>query len=256
MAEAAALPGPAAPPAGPPHLVRPVSNVQHWDAISFLHWPYDPGSVQALLPAGLEVLVHREAAWVGVTPFRIRVRPPGMPTPPGWAFPETNVRTYVTDEHGRQGIWFLHMEVTAGWFAAALRSIGLPYVRQRMGVRIEGGQIAYRSTPAASPGGHDIVVRPGAALQPPSGGARERFLTARWAAYHRRGRALLRTPVEHPPWSLHRAETVVCEVDGLMRAAGLPAPDLPPLAHFSAGVMVHVGLPGVSIATRGAERSR
>lgn len=87
------------------------------------------------------------------------------------------------------------------------------------------------------------MVRPGRELRPSHGGPFERFLTARWRAYHRRGRVLLSTPVEHPPWTVHAAEVEVCEVDALFRAAGLPAPAGPPVAHFSPGVTVKVGRP-------------
>ena len=114
-------------PAGPPHRVRLPVNIHHWERISFLHWPISAAELAPLLPDGTEVLTHEGTAWVTVTPFFIRVRPPGSPVvPPGWAFPETNLRTYIAGPGGRQGLWFLHMEVTALWFVAALRTIGLP----------------------------------------------------------------------------------------------------------------------------------
>jgi len=54
--------------------------------------------------AGLEVETADERAWVGLVPFRMAVglaNPSGLP----WLgrFCETNVRTYVRDEHGRSG---------------------------------------------------------------------------------------------------------------------------------------------------------
>lgn len=232
------------PPARPQPPMRLPVNHHDWDAIGFLHWPFEPVAVAALLPGGLEVQTIDGAAWVGVTPFRIRVRLPGMrATPPGWAFPETNVRTYVRGPDDHQGLWFLHMEVTAAWFAGAMRGIGLPYVRQHMDVALGADRVAYRSRPGTAPGGHEIVLRPGAALVPPTGRPLEQFLTARWSAYHRQAGLLLRTPVEHPPWSLHAATAEVCDVDALWEATGLPAPSGPPLAHWSPGVPVRVGRP-------------
>ena len=234
------------PPPGPPHRVRLPVNVHEWRSISFLHWRVDPAVMQQLVPRGLEVLIHDASAWVSVTPFVIRVRPPGLPAVSGLAtFPETNVRTYVAGPDGRQGLWFLRMEVTQAWFVAALRAVGLPYVRQRMSVTADGGAITYVSQPRAGGApGHRIVVRPGQALSPPSGGPTARFLTARWAAYHRRGRILLRTPAEHPPWPLQTAAVEDCAVAGLFAAAGLPAPQArPALAHYSPGVRVRIGPP-------------
>ena len=223
-------------------------NIHRWDRIAFLHWPVAPRALARLLPAGLSPLTWEGAAWVSVTPFVMRVRPPGVPVvPPGWTFPETNVRTYVAGPDGGEGLWFLHMEVTARWFVVTLRAFGLPYVHRRMAVTIAGDRSMYRSRPrpAGAPcgGGHDIVVRTGRPLGPPGGGPFERFLTARWAAYHRRGSLLLRTPVDHPPWPLRHARAERCMVGGLFRAAGLDPPDGPPVVHASSGVAVRVGPP-------------
>jgi len=234
------------PPASAPHRVRLPVNLHRWADITFLHWPYPPEEVAALLPDQLSVLTHGGRAWVGVTPFFIHVRLPGIGrTALDRAFPETNVRTYVTGPDGRQGIWFLHMEVTAAWFVAALRAVGLPYVRRRMSVDAQPARITYRSSPRrpGAQGGHAIVVRPGEPLRPPEGGERERFLTARWGAYHRRGPALLYTPVEHGPWPLRSAQVDTCEVGSLFAAAGLSVPAGAPLACFSPGVEVKVGPP-------------
>lgn len=234
------------PPASPPHRVRVPVNVHHWENISFLHWPFDPGDVGPLVPDRTTVLTANGASWVGVTPFFIRVRPAGSPVvPPGWAFPETNLRTYVAGPDGREGLCFLRMEVTARWFVATMRAVGLPYVRQRMTVHVDDDHVVYASRPrrGSSAGGHDIVVRPGEPLDPPSGGPLERFLTARWAAYHRRGPVLLYTPVDHPPWRLRTAHVDRCRVDGLFAAAGLPAPAGAPVAHYSPGVTAKVGRP-------------
>lgn len=235
------------PPPAAPHVVRIPVNIHHWDDISFLHWAFDPDDIAPLLPSGLTVLTREGTAWVGVTPFFIKVRPPGVAVPPGAAFPETNVRTYVTGPDGREGLWFFRMEVTAAWFVASLRSVGLPYVRQRMTVEGRDERVTYtsRPRPATSESRHQIVVRRGELLDPPTGGPLERFLTARWGAYHRRGPVLLYTPVEHPPWTLHAATVETCSVDGLFQDADLPVPTGEPLVHYSPGVKVKVGRPRV-----------
>lgn len=233
------------PPAAAPHAVRLPVNLHRWEDITFLHWAFAPATVQRLVPPETSVLTFEGAAWVGVTPFRIRVRPPGVPLPGGLGtFPETNVRTYVGTPDGRRGLWFLRMEVPALWFVAALRAFGLPYHWQRMAIERDGQRMSYASTDRQPPHErtHRVVVRPGAPLEPATGGPRERFLTARWGAYHRRG-ALLYTPAEHPPWRLRDAEVEICDVDRLLSRAGLPLPEGPPLAHFSPGVRARIGRP-------------
>jgi len=224
-------------------------NIHHWRNISFLHWPFEPNYLSRLLPQTLSVLTYDGAAWVGVAPFFMRVRPPGVPVfPPGWSFPETNVRTYVVGPDGREGVWFFRMEVTALWFVATLRTLGLPYFRRRMSVTPSSERIVYSSQPRGSSpgGGYHIVVRPGEELRPSAGGPREHFLTARVGAYHRRGQILFYTPVEHPPWALHTAAVEHCEVDALFRDAGLRTPVGRPIVHFSPGVSVKVGRPRVA----------
>jgi uncharacterized protein YqjF (DUF2071 family) len=233
------------PPEACPHVVGVAVNVHRWEDISFLHWRFDPGVVQRLLPDGVNVLAFDGAAWVGVTPFFIRVRPLGIPIGlRRFAFPETNLRTYVSGPDGRQGIVFLRMEVAARWFVVALRSVGLPYVFRAMSVERVGEVTTYRSRPRARTGvgGHDIVVRPERELHRPHGEL-ERFLTARWAAFHEVGPVILRTPVEHPPWPLWTASVERCDVAALFGSAGLPPPAGHPVVHWSPGVTVKVGPP-------------
>jgi uncharacterized protein len=231
----------AVPPAAPPRRVGVPVNLHRWENITFLHWPFEPSVLAPLVPEETTVLTHEGSAWVSVTPFFIRVRPPGIPSVPRvGAFPETNVRTYVTGPGGREGLWFLRMEVTQLWFVLTLRALGLPYVRRRMAVEEREGRIAYTSRPS-----HEVVVRPGEALSPLAGGPRDRFLTARWGAYHRQGPVLFFTPADHPPWTLQTVAVATCEVGELFRSAGLPAPGGPPLAHFSRGVAVRIGRPEV-----------
>ena len=236
------------PPRTAPHRVRAPVNLHEWKDITFLHWPFDPGVVAALVPDELDILTHEGAAWVSLTPFLMRVRPPAVPTvPPGWQFPETNLRTYVRSRDGREGLWFLRMEVSALWFVATLRILGLPYFHQRMGIRRSNGSIVYRSRPrsATGGGGHDVVVRPGEPLLPSRERALDRFVTARWVAFHRRGPILMRTPVEHGSWPLRSARVEGAVVVDVFRSAGLEAPGGPPVVHFSSGVTVRVGAPRV-----------
>ncbi len=92
---------------------------QRWDLLTFLHWDFDPEVVQRLLPADLMVDTFDGRAWVGLVPFMMEVRPPGIPALP-WIshFCETNVRTYVKTADGTRGVWFFSLEA-ARWAAVA-----------------------------------------------------------------------------------------------------------------------------------------
>lgn len=134
----------------PDHSVRYPVNFQDWECLTFLHWPYEVEAVQRLVPDELTVQEWDGLTWVGVIPFRMaRVRPPGLPPPPGWrAFPELNVRAYVRARDGRDGIWFLGMVVPGLTFIAALA----PSPRRRLVQRGRRGRTSARGGGADAAG--------------------------------------------------------------------------------------------------------
>lgn len=231
----------------PDHQVRCVVNLQSWRELTFLHYPYDPGVVQALVPPPLTVQAWDGVTWVGVTPFRMAdVRVPALPPPPGWrAFPELNVRCYVRGPDGRDGIWFLGMAVPRLSFAAALRSIGLPYQLSESEVVAAGrswryafGTPGWRRRPAD--GWFTARVQVGAPLEAAARSPLIESLTGRWNAYHRRGRVLWRTPVVHEPWPLHAA-SVTGDLTAPLRWVGLPNPHGGSLTHAAPAVHARLG---------------
>ncbi|MFP5347210.1 MAG: YqjF family protein [Actinomycetes bacterium] len=231
----------------PDQSVRYPVNFQDWEFVTFLHWPYEVEAVQRLVPDELTVQEWDGLTCVGVIPFRMaRVRPPALLPPPGWdAFPELNVRAYVRARDGHDGIWFLGMVVPRLTFIAALRSIGLPYVRSHSAVSVEGTRWTYRfGTPSwRRPRADDwfsAVVEVGRDLDEAERTPLVDSLTGRWSAYHRRARVLWRTPVEHEPWPLHAA-TVTGKLTAPLRWVGLPAPAGEPLVHSAPAVHTRLG---------------
>src|SRR5687767_14783758 len=79
--------------------------VHRWRQLTFLHWPYDPETIQRLLPPGLNVDTFADRAWIGLIPFHLHVFSGRGRV--GTGFPEANVRTYVVGPDGTPGIWFL-----------------------------------------------------------------------------------------------------------------------------------------------------
>lgn len=210
-----------------------------WTRQAFVHWPYEPQTVQALLPEGLIADTYGDTAWVSLTPFVMEaVRPAWVPPTP-FAFPETNLRTYVRLPDGRAGLWFLSLEVTTPVMLAG-RVIGVPYHTGELSVRAQGPAIRYTGTRRGGYPSYDLAVRPGAPLTP---GGLDAWLTSRWRAFSRSGGALWQTPVEHEPWPLWSA--AMENVDQTLTAsAGLPPPSGPPVVHFSPGVRrVRLGMP-------------
>lgn len=218
---------------------------QRWTRMTFLHWPYPPATVQRLLPPGLEVETAEGSAWVGLLPFLMEVRPPGLPPLP-WVsrFPETNVRTYVRGADGRAGIWFFSLEAARlGAVAMARVTYRLPYFWAEMSVRSDGAEVGYRSRrrwPGPSNARCLARVEVGAELTPGELGPLDHFLTARYRLYTVVAGRGASAEADHPPWPLARARLLTLEQD-LVQAAGLPRPARPPLVHYSPGVEDAIG---------------
>jgi uncharacterized protein YqjF (DUF2071 family) len=213
-----------------------------WEDLTFLHWPYDPDLVQRLLPAGLTVEPYDGAAWVGLVPFRMVVRAPRGPALP-WAstFPETNIRTYVRGPGGATGVWFLSLDASRlGAVVVARSTFRLPYFWSRMRVGRRGDTVRYVSTrrwPGPYGARNEVEVAIGDPVPEPTDF--ENYLTARFSLW---SPLLRRAQAHHPPWPLRRA-TVRRLAPGLVTAAGLPAPDGDPVAHWADGVDVLIGAP-------------
>ncbi|WP_251152628.1 DUF2071 domain-containing protein [Cellulosimicrobium sp. Marseille-Q4280] len=213
----------------PDAAVRLPVTTQRWAALTFLHWPVDAAAVQRLLPRDLRVQTYDGATYVGLVPFRMEdVRLGPLPVVPGWStFGELNLRVYVRDGAGGEGVWFLALWCERAAFVAVTRAAGVPYHRCRAAVRDDAGDVLryrYASTSRSAPVRFDAQVRALGEVDASSG--LERWLTARWAAYAVRAGRTWRIPVEHEPWTLRRGSVEHLATDALERhgfsAAGAP----------------------------------
>ncbi|MDG4798292.1 DUF2071 domain-containing protein [Micromonospora sp. WMMD1082] len=228
-----------------PRGVRRSILVQGWHDLAFLHWPVRPESVAPLLPAGTRPDLLDGVSYVGLIAFRMvgvgLLGGPGLPYL--GTFCETNVRLYSVDAAGRRGVVFRSLEAARLLPVLVARaSLRLPYMWSRMRLERDGDVYTYtcrRRWPGPRGVGGRMVVRAGAAIAEPS--PLEHFLTARWGLHVRAHGRTIYLPNVHPPWPLRRAE--LCHLDdGLVAAAGLPAPDGPPVSVlFSPGVAVRFG---------------
>jgi uncharacterized protein YqjF (DUF2071 family) len=221
--------------------------LQRWDRLTFLHWNFDIETVQALLPAGLEVEPFDGYAWVGLVPFFMEVSLPRLGAIP-WLFnfPETNVRTYVRGPSGDAGVWFFSLD--AGRLAAvvtARSTYRVPYFWSKMDVWRQGDSMRYsarRRWPGPRGTESTVELEIGHEYTAAELTDFDRYLTARWTLYGTWGGRLLMARAQHQPWPLHRARLLSWQ-DGLVKAAGLPTPTATPIVHWSPGVDVRVGYP-------------
>lgn len=185
-----------------------------WHDLLFAHWPIPAELIQQELPEGLQVDIWKDTAWIAVVPFRMSdVAPRGIPAIPGMsAFPELNVRTYVTVDN-KPGVWFFSLDATNRIAVRVARNaFHLPYMDARMSIRYNPPWFEYQShrlhrgQPAAT---FVAKYRPlGEAFYARSGSL-EHWLTARYCLYaaNQKGQ-LLRGEIDHPPWPLQTAELI------------------------------------------------
>lgn len=233
------------PPPSQPWAMR-----MDWHELLFLHWPLPAAALRPHVPAGLALDTFDGSAWLGVVPFRMSgVRPRLLPALP-WlsAFPEMNVRTYVTCGK-RPGVWFFSLDAANPVAVRAARlGFGLPYFDARMAVERTGSErdvVRYssaRTHRGAAEARLEASYRPTGPVERSTPGGLVSFLTDRYCLYATRRGRLLRAEIDHPAWPLQPAEAELrtCTMGAQL---GLALPDVAPLAHYSELVQVVGWLP-------------
>jgi uncharacterized protein YqjF (DUF2071 family) len=212
--------------------------VQRWHELLFAHWSLPAAELRRLVPSSLPLDLYRGQAWIGVVPFRMsNVTARGLPPVP-WlsAFPELNLRTYVTLD-GRPGVFFFSLDAGNPVAAASARTLHLPYYYARMSLRREGDWIEYatrRLPPGPRPAELRARYRPIGPVYNAMPGSLAYFLAERYCLYavDRRQR-ITRVEIHHPPWPLQDAEAEV-ELNTMTAPLGLRLPDTGPLLHYAA----------------------
>jgi hypothetical protein len=211
---------------------------QTWRDLLFAHWPLPPEEVRSRVPASLPLDLRDGKAWIGVVPFRMTgIRLRGLPPVPGLsAFPELNVRTYVT-VGGKPGVYFFSLdEGSRVAVEVARRFFHLPYVRACLSCRRDGDGVRYsglRTDRRLPPAELRAAYRPVAPATQPDAGSLEHWLTERYCLYTVDGKGrVLRGDIHHSPWALQPAAAEI-GANTMAAAAGIALPPQPPLLHFA-----------------------
>ena len=217
---------------------RPWALAMRWHELLFMHWPVPREELRARIPPTLSIDTFDGTAWIGVVPFRMGGVRPRLVPPMPWlsAFPELNVRTYVT-AGGKPGVWFFSLDAAQPIAVRVARLLAhLQYYDARMSVACSGGDIRYtserthRGVPAAA---LRATYRPNGPVYLPAPGTLDHWLTERYGLYaaDRSGR-IWRGDIHHARWPLQPAAADV-EVNTMTRQIGLGLPDVQPLLHYA-----------------------
>lgn len=211
---------------------------QTWHDLLFAHWPVDAQVLASKIPPPLEVDLFDGQAWLGIVPFHMtNVAPRGVPALP-WvsAFPELNVRTYVSVGN-KPGVYFFSLDAGNPLAVTVARAMfHLPYFSASMQVQQRDGTVRFSSRRTASDSRRAELV----AGYGPTGpvfqavrGSLDYFLTERYCLYTVDGTSrAFRLEIHHPPWPLQPARADI-EVNSMAEAAGIALPRAAPRLHFA-----------------------
>jgi uncharacterized protein YqjF (DUF2071 family) len=158
------------------------------------------------------------------------------------SFGEVNVRTYVT-HRGQPGVWFFSLDAAnplAVWFARTIYR--LPYFRAGISMDQDGTRYRFRSrrrTRSEPRAEFQAEWRPGAPIGRIKPGSLAWFLTERYRLFTEASREIRSVEIRHDPWPLRHA-TLDHFKSTLFEAAGLPAPEDPPILYHSDELAVDV----------------
>jgi uncharacterized protein YqjF (DUF2071 family) len=209
-----------------------------WHDLLFAHWAIDANVLRPLVPDCFPIDTFNGTAWIAIVAFRMTgVKAAFLPPVPGTsAFPELNVRTYVT-MNDRPGVYFLSLDAASKLAVRGARSLfHLPYFDAEMSCEERQGVTFYKSkrthrdanlaefTARYAPIGDVFRAQPGSL---------ESFLVDRFAFYTTDAKEqVYRCDIAHDPWPLQPADAKI-ETNTMARAHGIDLPRARPLCHFS-----------------------
>jgi uncharacterized protein len=210
----------------------------NWHDLLFMHWPVKRDALRPYLPSALTIDTFDGTAWIGVVPFRMSGVVPRLvpPVPLLSAFPELNVRTYVTAE-GKPGVWFFSLDAANPIAVELARdAFHLPYYNARMTCQQAEGNVEYfsvRTHRRAAPAVFQGQYRPTGPAYESTPGTLESWLTDRYCLYSANRQGITwRGDIHHAPWPLQPAEADISH-NTMTQQIGLTLPETKPLLHFA-----------------------
>lgn len=206
---------------------------QEWNEVLFFHWKVPTELLAPLIPAGLELDLFENEAWISLVPFTMqKISPAGIPPVAFLSdFHEINLRTYVVAE-GKPGVYFINIEAQkhlSVWIAKNLS--GLPYEK----ARIQRDEKTYLSGNPVKGFHLDVEFEVKAFLQ--SKTKLDLWLSERYCLYLDHRQKLYRYEIQHLEWQI--AEMELKKVTTDYQISGFSFRDrVPDLIRYSPGVKV------------------
>lgn len=219
---------------------------QTWNDLLFAHWPVDVAILRSIIPTSLPIDTYEGTAWLGVVPFHMTgVTPRGIPPLPYFsAFPEINLRTYVTLSD-KPGVFFFSLDAENRFAVEAARmAFHLSYFYAQIQIQQHGLQItdyiSTRKDKRARQGIFSAAYKPASDIYLSVPGSLESWLTERYCLYSTDSKGTVyRGEINHDTWPLQSAEAEI-RINTLASSFGMTLPDIPPLLHFAKELHVKI----------------
>lgn len=216
---------------------------QEWRNLLFLHWIYDAGKIQKMLPEGLIVDTYEGKAYITIVPFLIRhLSVLNFFSLPFFSnFIEVNVRTYVRDKNGIRGFWFFSLDINSNIFKTGARQFFfLPYYNAKLDKHVKDNELLIEGERQENP---RVKMKFKYQFNSPFYNAEEGsldfFLLERYFLFTFHAHQLYLQRIEHSSYPLSHCLLEEYE-SNLFEANALEAPaNSPILMHHSSGVDVN-----------------
>ena len=195
--------------------------------------------MRTLVPSSLPLDTFDGSAWLSIASFQLsHLRLHWLPAVPVIsAFPELNVRTYVT-LGGKPGVYFFSLDAGSALAVAGARATyHLPYFNARMQIRTaRDGAISYdshRIDPRGKPADFRARYHATGAVAFSTPATLDHWLTERYCLYATdHAQRVYRAEIHHHQWPVQAADAFF-EENTMALAAGLSLPAIAPRLAFS-----------------------
>ncbi|KGR89372.1 hypothetical protein CD32_00405 [Lysinibacillus odysseyi 34hs-1 = NBRC 100172] len=214
---------------------------QTWSNLLFAHYPIQYEELRKVVPKALDLNTYDGMCWIGVVPFQMSgVRLRGLPPLPGTsAFPELNIRTYVTVD-GKPGVYFFSLDAANHLAVIGARTLyRLPYWFADMKIRDRGNMIEFNSRRRSN---RDIrfacTYQPASKPFRPDSGSFEEWIVERYCFYTLNASGVpFRCDILHEPWTLQQAEVDFMH-NTMLSEQGIVLESEEPILHFAKQIEV------------------
>ena len=209
---------------------------QTWNDLLFAHYPIKMDKLRSLVPEALTIDSFDDVGWIGIVPFQItKSRMKAVPPIPGIsAFPELNVRTYVSVD-GKPGVYFISMDTTNLLAVSGARTLyHLPYVVADMNVSYKEEFVNYDSKRLDDSGALlNCSYKPISDPYYPQKGLFDEWMAERYCLYTVNGsEEVKRCDILHEPWQLQIAEADF-NLNTMLSHQSIFVENNAPILHFS-----------------------